>query len=79
MTISAVKSNFHHLIDEIDDIDLLAHLYEAIYLLKNHPAKQDILDELSASQKNDLEIALLQVKNGQTISDEEMKIKSRVE
>ena len=75
MTATAVKSNFHQLIDRVEDTDLLQHFYEALYLLQQHPVRKEITDELSTAQKSRLEASLAQSANGQTISNEAMKEK----
>lgn len=75
MTAVAVKNNFHQLIDSIDDTDLLQQFYEALYLLKQHPVRSEITDELNQAQKKRLEASLSQSANGQTISNEAMKLK----
>ena len=60
MTQLEIKTNFHKLIDEIDDQNELAKLYEYFIALKRNFEKSgsDWWDELSEEQKEMLDLSI---------------------
>ncbi len=60
MTQLEIKTNFHKLIDEIEDQNELTKLYEYFIALKQNFEKSgsDWWDELTDAQKADLDLAL---------------------
>ncbi|HEX8529630.1 MAG TPA: hypothetical protein VF646_06385 [Cytophagales bacterium] len=58
MSIQEIKANFHHLIDEMENEELLKKVYN---LLKDYPKENesiDFWDDLSDGQKAELDTAL---------------------
>jgi predicted DNA-binding protein YlxM (UPF0122 family) len=78
MMATAVRTNLHQLIDNVEDTDLLQHFYEVLSLLQKQSIRREVTDELNTSQKKRLEAALAQSANGQTISNDAMKEKIKV-
>ncbi|MBN8583659.1 MAG: hypothetical protein J0M37_01085 [Ignavibacteria bacterium] len=60
MTQLELKSNFHKLIDEIEDQKELAKLYEYFIVMKQNIEKSggDWWDELTAEEKADLDLSI---------------------
>ena len=76
MSNTVIKSNFHRLIDRVEDTDLLQHFYEALNLLQQHSTHgQEISEELTIAQKSRLIMSLSQSASGKTISNQAMKEK----
>jgi F0F1-type ATP synthase delta subunit len=75
MSVAAVRTNLHQLIDTVENTDLLQNFYEVLYLLQQQPVRQEVTEELTSAQKNRLEQSLSQSANGQTISNVDMKKK----
>jgi hypothetical protein len=69
--ISEIKNEFHHLIDSLENEELLETFYETMNDHKDELAKPDILDELTDEQKIRLNKSLAQIKSGNTISHDE--------
>ncbi len=58
MSIQEIKANFHHLIDEMENEELLKKVYR---LLKDYPkenASNDFWDSLSDRQQREIDAAL---------------------
>jgi hypothetical protein len=74
MTIQEIKTNFHHLIDEIQNEELLKRVY---HLLKDYPKEkeaEDFWDTLTDKQKEDIDAALKESENESNfISHDEVK------
>jgi len=66
-----LKAQLHRLIDEIESEVVLENFLEAISDFRSR--KSDILDDLSDIQKNRLDGAIKQIKEGKTISHADMK------
>jgi hypothetical protein len=64
-----LKTRLHELIDNSRDEQLLENFYNA---LSWSTEKKDIVDELSASQRNELNESIAQYRRGETISHEEV-------
>ncbi|OFY91163.1 MAG: hypothetical protein A3K10_14250 [Bacteroidetes bacterium RIFCSPLOWO2_12_FULL_31_6] len=73
MDIVQLKTQFHHLIDDIQDQKLLNEFYKILTSYKSNKQSYDIIDELTDVQKNRLSESMEQYSAGKTISDEEMK------
>jgi hypothetical protein len=73
MTKEKLKSEFHKLIDNIEDKKLLENFYEAIseYSKKNNSV--DIIHELTEKQRARLINSIGQVSEEDTISNDQMK------
>jgi hypothetical protein len=71
MSTLELKSNFHKLIDEFDNDEVLAMFYAAMEDKIHEATKPDILDQLTPSQLEGLKHALQQVESGNTIPHEE--------
>jgi F0F1-type ATP synthase delta subunit len=67
MEATAIKDQFHQLIEEIRDDDYLRELFDSIAVLARQ--KQDVLDDLSDNDLARLDNALQQIKNGQIVPD----------
>ena len=71
MSTTQIRERFHSLIDHISDADRLKNLYDA--LADADVAPQEITDELTAEQRQRLELSLEQVRNGDVIPHQEVK------
>ncbi len=74
MTIQEIKTSFHHLIDEIENEELLKRVYN---LLKDYPKEketEDFWDTLTNKQKEDIDAALKESEDEDNyISHDEVK------
>ncbi len=80
MTQLEIKTNFHKLIDEIEDQNELTKLYEYFIALKQNFEKSgsDWWDELSEEQKRNFDIAIEQCNDpSKQISHEEVMRESK--
>ncbi|MBE2226919.1 MAG: hypothetical protein IAE93_06245 [Ignavibacteria bacterium] len=80
MTQLEIKTNFHKLIDEIEDQNELTKLYEYCIALKQNFEKSgsDLWDELSEEQKRNFDIAIEQCNDpSKQISHEEVMRESK--
>ncbi len=68
-----IKSDFHKLIDKINDETVLLNFFDALKDFVSHSMDVDIVDELTKKQKSRLKISLEQSRAGKTITDNEMK------
>jgi hypothetical protein len=68
-----IKTNFHKLIDKIDNPDLLENFFGAMSYYVNKKKGEDITDELSPKQHKRLSDSIKQAEKGKTISNTEMK------
>ncbi|MFL5754262.1 MAG: hypothetical protein ACJ76F_12695 [Bacteroidia bacterium] len=68
-----LKSEFHKLIDEVNDNQLLQRFYDLFSSLNKKNKSLDIIDELSVKQQQRLEESIKQVRDGKTVSNDEMK------
>jgi hypothetical protein len=50
MTITEIKNNFHNLIDDVDNEELLSYFYNAFY----YSSQNKILSDLSESEKREI-------------------------
>lgn len=73
MNTSKIKSDFHKLIDIIDDEILLQSFWGAMNYYVNEQSTVDIIDELSGRQKKRLQQSIEQKKAGKTLTSERMK------
>lgn len=67
---SEVKLKIYKLLEEIEDEDTLNYLMEEIAF---YASKKDIVDELDTGQLEELDKAIKEAQNGDTISFEEFK------
>ena len=67
MEMTAIKDQFHQLIDEIRDDDYLRELFDSVAELARQ--KQDVLDDLSDTDLARLDNALVQIKEGKVLPD----------
>ncbi|MBS1551777.1 MAG: hypothetical protein JST15_06890 [Bacteroidetes bacterium] len=67
-----IKSEFHKLIDSIDDEKLLSNFYDVISAYGNQNNDMDIIDELTEKQKARLMNSVEQVRENDTINNEQM-------
>ena len=73
MNSAKIKTDFHKLIDKIDNADILENFLGALsYYTKKHGAA-DIVDELTEKQKKRLSASLRQAETGKTITHKQMK------
>jgi len=68
-----LKSEFHKLIDTIEDNHILEEFYEILNGYKNQKKEIDIIDELTSIQQKRLKESIEQSKQWHTLSDNEMK------
>ena len=68
-----LRSEFHKLIDKIDDEGLLENFYEAISNYSKQDRSVDIIDELSDKQKERLNQSIEQVSDRDTTDNDTMK------
>lgn len=69
-----LKSDFHKLIDDFEDVETLENVYEGMVNLQKQ-SKVDILDELTPAQLERLKESLKQAEEGNVISHEVMREK----
>lgn len=69
-----LKSEFHKLIDNFEDVETLENVYEGMVNLQKNKNK-DILDELSPEQLERLNESLRQAENGEVTEHEVMREK----
>lgn len=74
---SNIREEFHKLIDEFDDTNLLEEFYDILNSYYPQDPDKDILDELSDTQKDRLQESKAQSKGGQTISHDKVKSQFR--
>ncbi len=67
-----IKSEFHKLIDSIEDDKLLENFYNVISAYGNQNKDTDIIDELTEKQKARLMKSVEQVSESDTINNEIM-------
>ena len=67
-----IKSEFHKLIDSIEDEKLLEKFYKVISAYGNQNKDTDIIDELTEKQKTRLMNSVEQVSESDTINNEKM-------
>lgn len=74
--IHKIKTTIYEKVDQLNDETLLQMVEEAVTAYGNTPSK-DIIDELTPEQQQRLEDSVKQADNGQTISHDEVKQKSK--
>lgn len=77
METKQLKKEFHHLIDNFSDDNLLAQFFELISDYQNIDKNMDILDSLSEEKKIRLKASLKQARTGNTIGHDKVKGKVR--
>lgn len=70
---SNIREEFHKLIDEFDDTNLLEEFYGILNSYYPQDSDKDILAGLSNTQKDHLQESKAQSKRGQTISHDKVK------
>ncbi len=73
MTKEKLKSEFHKLIDDIDDERMLKNFFEVFSEYIKDCNSIDIIDDLKEDQKRRLSSSLQQVRDGKLISNDKMK------
>lgn len=68
-----IRKDFHHLIDNISDTQLLQEFYTIISDYSQRNDNIDILDELSDEQQLILNESLEQYHNGETLGHKQVK------
>ena len=68
-----IKTNFHKLIDKVDNTDLLENFFSAMNYYVNKKKGEDITDELTPKQMKRLSASIRQAEKGKTITNAEMK------
>jgi hypothetical protein len=64
MSIEEIKSNFHNLIDDVNDMDLLKNYYEGLYISVNKRLQNELSEEgkkkiLQAYEESEIESNLI--------------------
>ncbi len=64
MSIEEIKSNFHNLIDDVNDMDLLKNYYEGLYISVNMRLQNELSEEgkkkiLQAYEESEIESNLI--------------------
>ena len=77
METKQLKKEFHRLIDDFSDDNLLKQFFELISECQNRNENVDIFDQLTKEQKIRLKTSLKQAKTGNTISNGKVKGKAR--
>jgi hypothetical protein len=60
MTIQEIKSSFHSLIEECNDLKLLESFYEILKDVQEKDSGKDFWDELTDEQKKEIELAIVE-------------------
>ncbi len=68
-----IKTDFHKLIDKVDNKDILESFFSAMNYYVNKKNAVDILDELTEKQQKRLAASIKQAEKGKTITNAEMK------
>jgi len=67
MSITEIKRNIHHIIDELENQEILESFHLFLHdLLRDHKNNEDFWDELSLSQQKEIDNALKEVDEGKT-------------
>ena len=78
MELSELKKNLHLLIDDVENEEILKEIHLALQVFKkSEDNEQDFWDMLSPSLKGDIEKALEEIKEGKTISNDDIKNEAR--
>ncbi len=75
MSAIELKSNFHELIDKIQDVQMLRSLYDCV---ADFTVETNDYIYLSDDQKKRIESSILQVSSGQVVSNDIMKEKVKL-
>ncbi len=70
---SNIREEFHKLIDEFDDINLLEEFYDMINNYHPQDKDLDIIDELSDTQRERIKESLKQSKEGKVTAHNQVK------
>jgi hypothetical protein len=70
-----LKAKFHHLIDEVEDDKILEEAYSFLEMANLLANKADLLNELPENQHTRLLDSIQQMKDGKTITQEELSLK----
>jgi len=73
MTKEKLKSEFHKLIDDIEDERMLENFFEVFSEYSKECNSIDIVDDLREDQKRRLISSLQQVRDGKLLSNDKMK------
>ena len=68
-----IKTDFHKLIDKIENPDILENFYSAMNYYVNKKGSVDIIDELTEKQQKRLAASVKQAETGKTITNAQMK------
>ena len=68
-----IKTDFHKLIDKIENPDILENFYSAMNYYVNKKWSVDIIDELTEKQQKRLAASVKQAETGKTITNAQMK------
>ena len=68
-----IKTNFHKLIDNTDNVDILESFFNAMSYYVAKKGKKDIVDELNNKQRKKLVASIKQAEKGNIITHKEMK------
>lgn len=74
MSIEELRKNFHRIIDETQNTEILENYYNMI-VFETNPENIQAIERIEKSEKfkKEIEISREQIKNGQVIPHEEMK------
>lgn len=73
MNSAKIKTNFHKLIDKIDNADILENFFGAMSYYVRKQGTADIVDDLTDKQQKRLTASLRQAETGKTITHKQMK------
>lgn len=73
MNSAKIKTDFHKLINKIDNSDILENFFRAMSYYAQKQGTIDILDELTEKQRKRLATSLRQADAGKTITHKQMK------
>jgi len=73
MDSAKIKTNFHKLIDKIDNPDILEIFFGAMSYYADKREAVDITDDLTSGQRKRLSASLRQAEAGKTITHKQMK------
>ncbi len=68
-----IKTDFHKLIDKIENPDILENFYSAMNYYVSKKENVDIIDELTEKQQKRLAASIKQAEKGKTITNAQMK------
>ena len=72
-----LKKDFHKLIDDFEDVNMLEDLFDVIFQFQQHSTTNEVLDELTGAQQARLNTSLQQARAGKTQADDRVRARAK--